>query len=188
MGNYPPHRKSLRNPGGFHLDSWNYRMLRLRRALGWSQVFISSVMGVGQDRVSELETGKVTRPTLALIRKIRNLEAAYADILKEYDKRPTILNRLVKHVNNKRHHGVKYLPIEIRRPADIKSLGEDEAEDDDLFFGKKTRRVASFTGRSPEAVRRLEKASRTIRQKAAERRNKVASNNQERSGRSSNDG
>lgn len=160
-------RKSERNPRGFEPNSWNYRCLQLRHALGWTQKRLAKVMGVSFVVVQQLETGDVTRPSLPTIRKIRNMESAYADILKAYKKHPRRLDRLAW----QNHTGVKLLPISVRRPQDVATLGKVEGDSDPLFFGRATRRNMQQTGMPvrlrAHINRRNQAISRALRAKVA---------------------
>ena len=131
-------------------------------------------MGVSRSTITDLETGKVRRPSIATIRKIKNMEAVYADILKAYKEAPVRLDRLTsqnprdKWGKNRR---VNLLPIEFRRPEDLESLGKGTVADADLFWGRATRRKMPQTGmsrRQKEFIRRRNQSiSKAIRAKVA---------------------
>ena len=181
MRKTPPH-----NPMGFERETWNYRCLQLRHALGWSQVKLARVMGVTRKAIMEIEKGYITRPTLPTIVAIKKVEQLYADILKIYKKAPVRHNRLVHKKGGYSGQRVHLLPIEIRRPEDIESLESMGASSEDMYFGRKTRRTMQQTGMSvqrKEYLRRTGQAiARTKREKAAARWSELGGNKEVQSG------
>lgn len=157
------------NPRGFERLSWNYRCLQLRNALGWGQVRLARVMNVSIHTVRDLEMGEITRPSLETIRRIKALELAYEDILTIYKKAPVRNNRL--HRPKRGGHGVYLLPIEIRRPEDLQTLGKVEVDSEPMFFGRGSRKKVQQAGmsmfRKARNAKRSKSQSRTMRAKYA---------------------
>lgn len=155
------------NVRGFPRQSWNYRVLQLRHALGWTQGRLAKVMQVGVMAIRKLEWGITTKPSVYTIRKIKALETAYEDILTIYKKHPRRYNRL----RRIKRDGVQLLPIEIRRPEDIETLGSVGASTESIFFGRASRRKMQQVGMSvPKKMARAKRSkaiSRAIRAKIA---------------------
>lgn len=172
------------NPRGLDKFTWNYRCLQLRHALGWSQEKLARVAGISRNCIYQLEGGYVNRPTFATINSIKTIEKMYADILKEYKKAPVRMDRLRKPERGR----VRLLPIEIRRPQDIESLGEVEGDSQPMFFGRKTRRRMQQTGLSVREITRRRRISegvaRTIARKAAESRGELSDSKEVQLGQS----
>lgn len=156
------------NPRGFERNSWNYRCLQLRHALGWSQAKLAGAMGALRMTVVKLESGRVTRPSLDTIRRIKRLEKVYADIIEAYKKAPVRMSRL-KHFKGGQRVYLK--PIEVRRPNSITEMEEMGASGENQFFGRRTRQRMPQTGMSvfrEVARRKRNKAiSRAMRKKIA---------------------
>lgn len=167
------------NPLGFERNSWNYRCLQLRHALGWSQSKLARVMGVTRLVIMSLETDRVTRPKVETIRAIKAVEATYADILKEYKKAPVRMDRLLRQQSGR----VRLLPVEILRPKDIGEVEEVATNSEPLFFGRGTRKKMQQTGMSlrwrARLARRGESITRALARKAAKERGKLSNNTTE---------
>lgn len=170
------------NPHKFPLNSWNYRCLRLRRAMGWSQYKLARISGISRYVISMLEMGRVTRPSIDTIRKIKIVESGYEEILRQFDKHPARLDRLRK-LTDKERGRVRLLPVSLSRPEDIQSLGEVETNSKPLFFGRKTRKRMQQTGMSLSRKEYLSRRNKAISQgmlkKHAERRSQLQGDNKE---------
>lgn len=155
------------NPRGFERNSWGYRVLQIRHALGWSQERLAEVMDVLYETIWKIENGLTLRPSIPTIRAIREIEAVYEDIIKEYKKAPVRMDRL----RGQSYNRVGLQPIEVRRPEDLESLGKVEADSEPLFFGRKTRQRMQQTGMSLQRkaflARRREKIQRGVTAKIA---------------------
>ena len=142
------------NPNGLEKESWNYRVLQLRHALGWSQEKIAGIMGIARRVVKDLESGEIKMPRINTIRAILTLEHDYKDILTEYKKAPERMSRLndpydekqSSRFYTKRRYGVKLKPIEVRRPEDLESLGKVEDPGDTISFGRSSRKRMQQAG------------------------------------------
>jgi transcriptional regulator with XRE-family HTH domain len=128
----------------FPKNSWNYRCLQLRHALGWSQHKLCRISGLSPTTVKHLESGSVTRPDVSTIRLIKAVEASYADVIKAFKQAPVRMDRLVRQQDGR----VRLLPIEIRGQADSQSLDGMATDSDTMFFGRNTRRKMPQTGMS----------------------------------------
>lgn len=148
------------NPRGLERNSWGYRCLQIRHALGWTQQKFSKVSSINKKLVVSLECGVRERPALSTIRKIKAMESAYADIIKEYKKAPVRMDRLIPPPRG--GNAVRLLPIQIRRPDDIDSMEEVGANSEPIFFGRKTRQRMQQTGMSVRRKALLRKRGKAI--------------------------
>jgi len=186
-----PRRTYPHNPRGFHKNTWNYRCLQLRHALGWGQAKLATVMGVSIRVVRNLEAGIVTRPLIPTIRAIKKVENMYSDIIEEYKKSPVKMDRLRHYKGRDYGKGIYLLPIEVRRPEDIKALEKMGASGEDQFFGRRTRAKMQQTGMSMQRKafldRRRKAISRAMRKKVATGWRARPRNSKAQSGRSEDD-
>src|SRR5215813_10284862 len=103
------------NPRRFPKHTWNYRLVRLRHALGWSKETLAEVSGLNIHTINMLERGmRGKRLSIDTIRRIKAVEEQYKGIIKAFDKRPVRLNRLKSWDEQS---GVKLLPIEVNRSS-----------------------------------------------------------------------
>lgn len=178
------------NPRGFERQSWNYRCLQLRHALGWSQRKLARVMGIVLSTIVRIEHGDIIHPTINTIRRIKALESAYEDILTTYKKHPLKNNRL--HRVTRVSGGIYLLPVEIRRPEDLETLGKVETDSKPMFFGRGSRKRVQQAGVSMRRRKRLRERSaeqsQRMLKKYAEGWNPNANHRKAQSGQSNDEG
>lgn len=153
----------------------------MRCALGWTQQKLADALDLSIYTIENLERGDVLKPRIEVIRKLKNMEKAYEDVLKQYKKAPVRFNRL-----HRRRGGVLLLPIKFRRPKDLEKMEDLGANHTDMFFGKNSRARVRETGLSlqQKAYRRKvrEAITRGVREANARRRDQLGSDGQVQSG------
>lgn len=114
------------------ISPWGERILFIRRVTGWTQRQLAVISGICYFTIGHLESGWLNpyHPTLKTIKKIRLIEAAYANEIKQYKTDPYHFERLTSRravwVNcwPQRHRLAHLDPLgPPRDPAYVEALG-----------------------------------------------------------------